>query len=108
MNSFGFNHKNGIEVSKLLTLKNVRENVYSRDNQFHCFLCYKQLRTSGDKNNHLKTDCGVKPQENVEKYFQESNLSLYEEKQPLVNIENSFSCDKCLNTFSLKGSLTRH
>ena len=84
--------------------------VYSRDKQFNCFFCCKQLRTSGDKNNHLKTHCGVKFQrrENVEKALKESNLSANVQMQRLVNIENGFSCDKCLKTFSLKGGLKRH
>ena len=105
MNYFGFDHKNGIELSKLFTLPNVRGNLYSRDKQLKCFLCCKQLRSSGDKNNHLKTHCRVKlkPKENVENILQENNLSQNLQMQSSLNIKNGFSCDKCLKTFSLKG-----
>ena len=77
MNHLGFNNNNGIESRKLLTLKNVSKNVYSRDKQLNCFLCCKQLRTSGDKNNHLKTHCDVKfqLQGNVKSDLQENNFS---------------------------------
>ena len=73
-------------------------------------MCYKQFRTGGDKNNQLKTHCGVKfqPHENVGNILQESNLSPNVQMQPLVNVENRFSCDKCLKTFSFKGGLKRH
>ena len=76
MNHIGFNHNNEIELSKLLTLKTVGKDVYSRDKQFNCLLCCKQLCTSGDKNNHSKTHCGVKfqPQENAEHFLQENYL----------------------------------
>ena len=37
MNYFGFNHNNGIELSEVLTLKNVRKLVYSVDKKFICF-----------------------------------------------------------------------
>ena len=92
MNYFDFNHNNGIDLRKLLKLKHVSKNVYSRDKQFNCFLCCKQLRTSGDKNNHLKTHCGVKfqPQENVENTLHENNLSPNVQTQPLVNVEIDF------------------
>ena len=89
---FGFHHRSGIVRSKLFTLKSVRENVYSRDKHFICFLCCKQLRTSDDKNNHLNTHCSVKfqPQENAEKTLPEINLIQNVQMQPLANLENSF------------------
>ena len=36
MNCFGFNHRNGIEWSSILIMKNFRHNVYSGDKQFNC------------------------------------------------------------------------
>ena len=71
MKHFGFNHNNEIKLRKLFTLKNSSKHVYSRDKQFNCFLCCKQLRPSVDKNNHLKTHCVGKfqPQENAENSF---------------------------------------
>ena len=98
---FDYTHKNEIELKKLLTIKNVRKYVYSREKQFNCFLRCKQLRTSDDKNDHLKTHCGVKfkPQESVEKILQENNLSPIVQMQSFGNIENRFSCNKCLKTY---------
>ena len=46
---FGFNYNIGIELNELFMLKNGSKHVYSRDKQFNCFLCCKQLRTSGEK-----------------------------------------------------------
>ena len=110
MNNFGLNHKNGIELNHLRTSKNLSKKVYSRDKQLKCFLCCKQLFTSGEKNNHFNTHCCVKFQrrKNVENTLQGSNLSLIVQTQPLVNIENGFLCDKCLKMFSFKSSLKRH
>ena len=56
------------------------------------------------KNNHLNTHCGVnfQLQENAENILQENNLSPNVQMQPLVNVENEFSCDKCLKTFQKK------
>ena len=77
MKNFGFNHNNGIELRKLLTMKYVSKHVCSRDKQFKCFLCCKQLCTNGDKKDHLKTHVGVKLQlqGKVENNLQENNLS---------------------------------
>ena len=88
INHFSFNHNNKIEMKQSLTLKTVRKNIYSRDKQFNCFFCCKQFRTSGDKNNHLKTHCGVKfqPQKNVENILKENNLSPNVQMQSLVNV----------------------
>ena len=107
---FLFNYNNLIEFRKLLTLKNVRKHVYSRDKQLNCFLCCKQLRTSGDKNNHLKAHFGMKfqPQENVENILQENSLSPNLQMQSLVIVENRFSCDKCFKKFSRQDHLKRH
>ena len=107
---FGFNYKNVIELSELLTLKNVKESVYSRDKQLNCFLCCKRFRTSSDKSNHLKTHCGKKfqPHKYVENIFQENNLSSNVQIQPLVNVEDGFSCHKCLQKFLSKSCLKRH
>ena len=89
MNYLGFNQKNGIEFNKVLTLKNVRKLVYSADKQFNCFFCCKRFRTSGDKNNHMNTHCGVKCQlrETSENILQRSNLTPNVQTQPIVDVK---------------------
>ena len=92
MNYFGFNYNNGIELSEVLTLKNVRKPVYSADKQFKCFFCCKRFRTSGDKNNHMNTHCGVKCQlrETSENILQQNNLTPHVQTQPIVDVKQKF------------------
>ena len=110
MNYFGFSRNNGIELSEVLALKNVRKLVYCAGKQFKCLFCCKRFRTSDDKNNHMNTHCGVECQlgETSENILQQSNLTPHVQTPLIVDVERKFSCDKCLKAFSRKSNFKRH
>ena len=103
-NYFRFHYNNWTELGNLLALKTARNDVYSRDKYFNCFLYCKYFHTNGIKNNHINRHYDIKFQfrKNSMSICELNSLTSHVPMQPVFNVKRMLSCDKCLKTLSLK------
>ena len=73
-------------------------------------MCCKQLRTNGDKNNHLKAHSDVKFQlgESFKATSQVAKLSPQVKMLRVAKVKQGFLCEKCLKIISFRSYLKQN